>query len=49
MGKNVNPQNDKDLKNQFFTGWMLDHENSNISLGTAWFYEENEKEYTSGT
>jgi len=43
MGKNVNPQNDKDLKNQFFTGWMLDHENSNISLGQHGFTKRMKK------
>jgi len=43
MGKNVNSEKNKDLKNQFFTGWILDHEASSISLGQNGFAKRMEK------
>ena len=37
MGKGVNSMKHKDLEEQFFTGWILDHESSSISLGQSGF------------
>ena len=37
MGKDVNSMKHEDQKEQFFTGWILDHESSSISLGQSGF------------